>query len=201
MIRTKLLIERETDDEGNRTCGVFIPLPLDLARFVDPKLTGDDSVPHITALFAGSLSAEDYAKLVESAQDVARHYSPFYLDVGCYDEMPSGNHIVGFAPVKSRAFKMLKPGVLAPLLNAMHQDLVTAAKVRGLKPAHNYVGSKSGEPAERFKPHVTLAKLDKKGIYKKIPPGGSFLVDHIEVWGWERIQLPLGHLHIDQPHG
>jgi 2'-5' RNA ligase len=183
-----------------KDCGVFIPLPYDIARLF-PKKTNDTSEPHITMLFAGALTPAEYGQLVARVALLGRALPPFYMDVGSYFEFETPNNLtVAAVRPNGRGYMPIGPGKIAPRLAAVHELLVTSATLAGLKIAHDYgKNTKKAPPHEKFLPHVTLAYLPAGERYCGPRPEGTWLVTELECWGWEKIRLPLGHLQIDQP--
>lgn len=184
--------EREADADGNMTCGVFLPVPYNLARLFPDKGEEDDSVPHYTLLFAGVLSAEDYANLVEVVQRVARGYEPFTMTMKHYSEF-----------VNNDGQTIPHMGAM-PNLGGLHADLRMAAEAADIPIAHSYgpEEDKKRSYAEQFKTHATLAYVDADELpYKGPKPTGSWKVTELEVWGHEKYLALLGKTTADQPTG
>lgn len=187
--------EREQNPDGSTSCGIFLPLPYNIAREFQKK-PEDDSVPHFTLLYAGDLSPRDYRKFVKVVRKICRNIEPFPMDVSHYSEFENN---------KKQRIPHMRPGCLGSSIMArVHGLLRRAVEASGIKLAHNYgPNDNSSVPYEvRFKPHATLAyqhKLD--GPYKGSRPTGTWTVTELECWGHERICVPLGKTKVDQPLG
>lgn len=191
--------DTQIDNEGKKSCGVFIPLPSDLARQFPPK-PEDDSVPHVTVLYAGNLSPADYQTLCAVTGAVARRYQPLGLTMSALDCFETKNkQLIPHMTVSAQGWRLVD-GKLVPALAALHAELREAAEKAGLKIEHDYGTDESKRsPAEKFHGHVTLAYLDPSQPYTGPTPKGSWTAIDVECWGWERVQLPLGHLVVNQP--
>jgi len=183
--------EREADANDNTTCGVFLPVPHNIARLFPDKSEEDDSVPHYTLLFAGDLSAADYDKLVKVVRRVSRGYEPFTMTMKHYSEFVNNDG------------QTIPHMGATPNLGGLHSDLRMAAEAAGIPIAHTYGPEEAELPyAEQFKTHATLAYVDADELpYKGPRPEGSWRVTELEVWGWEKYRTLLGKTAIDQPTG
>lgn len=202
---TILAEEREVDADGKVTAGVFIPVPYDLARQFPRKDEHDDSVPHFTVLYVGDITPEQQENLVSAVYAVAQRWQPFWMRMNQYGEFtnPEGQtiaHMIGDARVRYRS----PAGVVTRGLEALHAELFMAAEIAGVPVAHRY-GVESDVPLDArpilFKSHATLAYLEPGETYSGPMPKGTWLVDELEVWGHEKIRVPLGRIVVDQPHG
>lgn len=188
---------REVDKDGYVTCGVFLPLPFDLAKDFPNKDHEDDSVPHITLLFAGKLSPSDYRKFSKIVGRVARRVRPFTMDLAQFGEFvnASGQRI----PHMSPSF------VCRHKLSILHGVLRRAVETAGIKCAHTYGSDSvpSGVPYEvMFNAHATLDYLHPTACpYSGPKPTGSWRVLELECWGHEKYRFQLGRTKYDQPVG
>lgn len=188
--------ERADQGTGALTAGVFIPLPDTLARYF-PKKAEDDSVPHITMLFVGPVTADEMTKLVAAVQDVAKRWPPFRMDLAAYNEFVNkeGQTIAHMVP--SAAICLSSIDDIHRGLADLHADLYAGVEEAGVPIKHSYKGE-PGEGAdyfarvEAFKPHATLAYVDPGGSYTGPKPTGSFYVTELEIWGQEKYRVPLG---------
>jgi len=180
--------EREVNRDGTMSCGVFLPVPSNLARYFPDKSEEDDSVPHFTVLYAGDLSPADYGKLVDAVGRVARSHEPFLMRMGGYGEFTNNDgqtipHMIGSAwPEQSS-------------LNSLHEALRKAAEQAGIPIAHTYGPDEDPKKgyAEQFKAHATLAYINPgEPAYTGYRPEGSWKVTDLELWGHEKYQVPLG---------
>jgi 2'-5' RNA ligase len=196
--------EREVNPDGTISCGVFIPLPFDIARDFPDKSHEDDSVPHLTMLYAGDLSVTDYENLVSTVAKVVRLYEPFRIDLKQYGEFhnPEGQLIPHMIP---RALDMrMNVGILNLVpssLATMHEDIRKACENAGLTVAHRYGPEADPEAPYRqnFKAHATLDYVPAGSTYDGPHPKGSWMVTELECWGHEKYRLPLGVTQADQP--
>jgi 2'-5' RNA ligase len=164
-------------------------VPYNLARQFPDKSEEDDSVPHLTLLFAGDLSVADYQKLVEVVQTVARAYEPFTLTMDRYHEFTNNDG------------QTIPHMTASPNLGRLHAALRATAEVEGIPIDHSYGPEEDDRPyADQFKTHATLAYVDKgEPAYSGPKPTGSWRVIDLEVWGHERQRFPLGSIAADQP--
>lgn len=179
----------EKDKDGKITAGVFLPIPKAIARHFPNKAHEDDSAPHITLLFVGDITAEQQKKLVYRVKKVMRYVKPFRVDMGEYGE---------FHNAKGQKIPHMKPTATHPHgLAALHVALWRAAEDAGIPIAHNYAHAYGDQPpgkadATAFKSHATLDYLDGDGDYTGPKPTGSWDVDEVEVWGHDKVKIPLG---------
>lgn len=180
--------EREADADGV-ACGVFLPVPYNLARLFPDKGEHDKSVPHYTLLFAGNLTVAEYAKLVQAVQAVGRAYEPFTLTMSGYHEFTNndGQTIPHMGALQN--------------LGRLHAALRVTAEVEDIPIAHTYGPEEDSRPyADQFKTHATLDYIDKgEPPYSGPKPTGSWTVTELEVWGHEKYRVPLGRTKADQP--
>lgn len=204
--RAATLVEAtEVDKTGRVACGVFIPLPDTLARRFPSKAGEDDSVPHITVLYIGDVTPSEQKLVVGAVARTLRDWPPFRVDVSDYAE---------FINDKDQTIAHMAPTATIPVMSAdgdlhyrtlgeLHADLYSAIEEAGVKVGHTY-GPKTkaavSERADLFKSHTTLAYVNKgEPAYSGPKPTGTFMVTAIEVWGWEKYQLPLGKTTAAQP--
>jgi hypothetical protein len=206
---TSLTEATETDKTGKITCGVFVPLPYNLAKQFPPKpAVEDDSAPHVTLLYIGAVTPEEQAKVVKAVREVAKDWPPFHMDVSAYGEFENekGQTIAHMVPT-AMARKKGPAGVFYRTMGELHADLHAGVEATGVKIGHTYgPGKKGSTPRERsdsFKLHTTLAHQPKGVAYTGRKPTGNFQVNEIEVWGWETYRIPLGSTTgtADQPTG
>jgi 2'-5' RNA ligase len=189
--------------ESRVSCGVFLPLPFDLARQF-PKMLGgkstDDSPPHVTVLYVGKITPAEYTGMVNVVQRVISTYQPFFIDMSganVFDDAEDYDTL--YAVVNSRTFRAFG-SVVYPTIHVLHAELRKALEDAGINVEHTY-GRRDGKglPAERFTPHATIARVPKGEQCLVRPPSGSWFVLDVECWGYERVQLQLGKTAIDQP--
>ncbi len=176
-------------------CGVFLPLPYDLARRFAPK-SEDSSDPHFTLLYAGKLSPCAYRSFVDVVRRVARNIAPFTADLALYSEFDNDK--------KQRICHMRPSPCIGLHMAKVHGMLRRELEKEGIKLKHSYgPGDKASLPYElRFKAHVTLSYMDKRDLpYRGEKPTGSWRATEIECWGHERYRVPLGRTRGDQPNG
>lgn len=189
--------EAEVDKDKSVSCGVFIPLPYDLAKDFPDKKLHDDSVPHFTVLYVGACSPEAYQTLCKIVRQVARKLKPFSMDLAHYGE---------FMNKEGQKIAHMRPGILSQFrLAALHGLLRRAIEEFGkeINVQHTYGPGESKKiPYEaQFKPHATLAYLPPMMPYRGAKPTGSWRVTELEVWGHETIRVPLGSTKAMQPIG
>jgi 2'-5' RNA ligase len=187
----RIVEEQEQNADGTMSCGVFLPVPYNLARQFPNKDEHDTSVPHFTILYAGDLSPEQHEALVKSAQEVAAQTSPFRVDMIGYGEFENDDgqripHMIG------RAFR---PEALGWSLGELHAALYRAAVQSGVPISHTYGPGFKGEKPSKddFKAHATLDYIDPgQPDYEGPRPRGGWRVNELEVWGHENYRVPLG---------
>jgi len=186
---------REQTPDGSISCGVFIPLPYNLAKYF-PKKPEDDSNPHITLLYAGELSPCDYRDFVDVMRNASRNIAPFPLDLSHYSEFLNND---------GQRIAHMSPGILGrSILAKIHGKLRRAADEAGITLAHTYgpLDDKKLPYELRFTAHSTLAYQSKcDGPYSGPKPTGNWRVKELECWGHERFSMPLGRIIYDQPIG
>lgn len=187
--------DRERNKDGTMSCGVFIPLPFDLAKDFPDKSHEDDSVPHLTILYAGNLGAQDYAKFVNVVGRVCRSVKPFTMDLAHYSEFINKN---------DQTIAHMVPGFTgSSILARLHGMLRREVEAEGIKLEHNY-GPMDNPlvPYEvKFIAHATLNYMKPGEMYRGPKPTGSWKVTELECWGYDKYRLPLGRNKIDQPTG
>lgn len=196
--------EREVNPDGTISCGVFVPLPFNLARQFPNKDHEDDSVPHITLLYIGDVDPADYERVVSAVTRVARHWTPFRMEMLTYGEFhnPKGQLIPHMKPRAAglRTSLLDFRGFENPL-GVLHQDLKQAVERLNVPVAHTY--GPEGDPNRpdwaNFKAHATLDYLPGDATYDGPKPTGSWRVTEIECWGHEKYRIPLGAKVADQP--
>jgi len=202
---------REVNPDGTISAGIFLPIPYNLARQFPNKDAHDDSVPHYTLLYVGDISPEDfYDKLVPAVRDVAQRFMPFSLEMRLYGEFKNDKgqsiaHMGGFATVPKVIPQVGRPTVHLVDMGHLHAMLWGAAEARDVNVAHGYKGTPTTpDPVLRamaYKSHATLQYMEPGEVYSGPKPAGQWKVTELEVWGHEKIRVPLGDHSTDQPHG
>jgi len=189
--------EREADKTGALTCGVFLPLPYDLAKDFPDKSEHDDSVPHYTLLFVGPCTPAQFKTLVMVIRGVAVKLKPFPMDLASYGEFMNkeGMKISNMGPSLIARFRM------AALHGILRRAVESLAKGVTVKHTYGPGESKSIPYEAQFKPHATLAYLPRMMPYRGPKPTGSWNVTELEVWGHEKVRIPLGKTLARQPIG
>lgn len=188
---------KKTDELDNyhSDCGVFIPLPYNLAKHFPDKSHKDKSVPHITLLYAGRLTPAEYKTLIKTTRTICKNFNPFELDLVNYSELTieSGEKI-GY----------MEPSLICKsILSRLHASLRRAAESEELKIEHTY-GAKINKnvPYEvAYLPHTTLQYLEKTEVYTGAKPTGAWLVTELECWGFDTYKCQLGRNKYDSPTG
>ena len=188
--------EDHTDERADKKhCGVFLPIPFNLAKDFPNKRAEDDSVPHFTVLYMGDMSPDAYARLCKTVSKIAERVKPFELDLAHYGE---------FSNDKGQKIAHMCPGITSRMrLAALHALLHRTCELHGLKPKHNYgpMDSPKIPAAVKYKPHATLAYLPPMSLYKGPKPMGSWKVTELECWGYDKVRVPLGMTRATQPIG
>lgn len=187
----------EANKDGSLSCGVFLPIPYNLAKDFPDKSEHDDSVPHLTVLYVGDCSPEAYKTLCKIVRQVAVHIKPFSLDLTNYGE---------FMNKEGLKIAHMKPGLTGSMKLAVLHDVIRRAIEqfgKEIDVAHSYGDKpKKGVPyAAQFKAHATLAYLPAMLPYRGPKPTGSWQVTEIECWGHEKIRIPLGRTTAQEPLG
>lgn len=196
--RARLQVEeREVNKDGTTSCGVFIPLPYNLAKDFPDKREHDDSVPHFTILYVGDCSPEAYKILCGIVRDVARKLKPFRIDLSHYSE---------FKNAKGLKIAHMEPGLIGQMRLALIHGLIRRAidqfgKEINVQHTYGVKGSPGAPYESQFLSHATLAYLPPEVPYTGPKPTGSWTVNEIECWGHEKIRIPLGKTKVDQPTG
>lgn len=164
------------------SCGVFIPLPLNLAKQFPPK-EEDSSPPHVTLLFIGKITETEFEKVVEAVRSVGSRVAPFTLSVNGVDQFTNEEgQIIPHMKVKAEGCNLGK----------FHAQLAHAIEGQEIPVGHNYGEDYNGEPrAPQFTAHVTLAYLNPGETYNGPKPSGRWEVSEIEVWGHNKVKIPL----------
>lgn len=188
---------KDVNKEVGQHCGVFIPLPYNLAKEFPDKSTHDSSAPHFTILYVGECSPDAFKILCKIVSDVARKLKPFQIDLSNYSE---------FTSAKGLKIAHMEPGLLGQMRLAMLHGLLRRAIEqfgKEIEIKHIYgVKGKTGAPYEaQFLSHATLAYLAPEVSYVGPKPTGSWTVNEIECWGYEKLRFPLGKIKVDQPTG
>lgn len=176
--------EDPPDADGKETAGIFLRVPRGLASKFPSLGKEDKSPPHTTMLFVGKVDERGYEEIIHTAQTVLAKVRPFVLEVTDYGEFknPKGQTIAHMIP------RVVTGAPLATIHEALYQEAVR----RGLQVEHIRDGA--------FKPHITLAYVDKGDSYTGPRPQSAFRVDALEVWGsgvWfegnlGNVRVPLG---------
>jgi len=197
-----LVEEKEEEDEEDsrvnaKHCGVFIPVPYNLAKDFPDKSMFDDSMPHLTVLYVGDLDPKSYRVLVNLVRKFAEKIKPFFCDLAMYGELlnKEKQKVAYMAPSAVNGTKL---ALVHGLLRRFIED---AGKEYKLAIGHEYGPNDTASlPYEmRFKPHATLAYLKPMEPYLGPKPAGSWRVHELECWGHETIRIPLGKTVAEQP--
>jgi 2'-5' RNA ligase len=189
--------DRETNKDGTHSCGVFIPLPYNLAKDFPDKSEHDDSVPHFTILYVGDCSLEHYKILCKAVSQVAKRLKPFHLELDHYSE---------FKNAKGLTIAHMVPGVVSQMrLAAIHglirRELDASAVKINVQHTYGAKGSPGSPYEAQFLAHATLAYEQPGSTYAGPKPTGRWQVNEIECWGHEKMRYPLGRIKVDQPTG
>jgi len=197
----------EVDKTGKISCGVFIPLPRNLAKHFPDKSDEDDSIPHVTVLYIGEVTADEQTRVVEAVRECVTDWPPFTMNVRAYAEFKNEKaqtiaHMEPTADIRVKG----PTGVYYRTIGELHADLFAAVESCGVLVGHTYGHTKVkpsfSDRARTFKLHTTLAYVNKgEPAYSGPKPTGSFMVTEVEVWGWEKYRIPLGKTTADQPCG
>lgn len=197
----------EVDKTGKISCGVFIPLPHTLAKHFPDKSDEDDSVPHVTVLYIGDVTADEQTKVVEAVRECVKDWPPFTMNVCAYSEFKNdkGQTIPHMEPTADIRVKG-PAGVYYRSVGELHADLFAAVESCGVEVCHMYGHTKVkpsfSDRARTFKLHATLAYVNAgEPAYSGPKPTGNFMVTEVEVWGWEKYRIPLGKTTADLPSG
>lgn len=145
--------------------GLFIPLPIHLAKKFPSLLPEDSSPSHVTLLIVGEVEEEKRDLLLET---LSKTFSRFYWNkaeasLGDLDYFDHGHRVVPHVCVDfNKDF--------ASFRRVIKQDLEHA----GFPLQDKYV---------EYKPHVTLDYLDPEEEWESRVPKGKWVFDQIEVWG------------------
>lgn len=146
--------------------GLFIPLPVHLAKKFPTLIPDDHSPSHVTLLIIGEVTEpEEQKRLVEVLQKICSrwYWKDAKATLGEISAFDHGHQVVPHMEVKfSRDF--------ASFRRLLKQELAQ----EGFKPSDKYV---------EFQPHVTLDYLPPGEEWEGKTPKGSWTFDKIEVWG------------------
>ena len=197
--RTRLSEGKEINPDGTTSCGVFLPLPYNLAKDFPDKSEFDDSVPHFTILYVGDLSPEAYKVFVNLVRKFAFRLKSFECDLSHYSEFMNrnGQKIAHMTPGCVGRMK------LAQVHGMLRRYIERWGKQLGVEVKHDYGPGSSGKTLYelQFKPHATLDYLPAHACYKGPKPTGSWTVNELECWGHEQVRIPLGRTRAQQPLG
>ena len=167
-----------TRQEPGKSVGIFSVLPSNIANQFpkEGKEKEDDSPPHITICYIGSLPLHYEDKLVEVLKQSCKNIKPFLVSLKKPKKfINNDNQIVLHSPVASKKLKNFHYFLKNELL-------------RNLIPVDNKF--------PEFKPHVTIsycADKDELARYKNIIPEGEWMIDSVWIWGMKNPELiPLG---------
>ncbi len=146
--------------------GLFIPLPVHLAKKF-PTLIPDDSSPsHVTLLYIGEVKeAKRQAALIDVLRQMCGrfYWTSAEARLGDIDHFDHGHRIVPHLRVEfSKDFSSFR--------RLLKQELEQA----GFPVADSHV---------EYHPHVTLDYMDPEDEWKGPKPKGKWTFDQIEVWG------------------
>lgn len=157
--------------------GLFIPLPVHLAKKFPTLIPDDHSPSHVTLLIIGKVKGEEEQKrLVEVLRAICGRYywTEAKATLGKLETFDHGERIVPHVEVEfSKDF--------ASFRRLIKQEL----EQQGFSPQDRHV---------EFRPHVTLDYLDPEEEWDSRIPKGTWTFDRIEVWGLPNCvpKIPLG---------
>ena len=160
---SSLFLESHKSQKG---VGVFIQLPDGLGKDF-PKLSEDDSKPHVTTLFLGDQSPADEAHILDAVKRVAKTTAPFiirYGDLGHFHHKDK-NEKIAFVKVHSTGLRRLRMA----LTRELKRDRVKWTDKWGA-----------------FKPHITLAYMKMGDKYEGKAPTGQWKCRELRVWGFKK---------------
>jgi len=146
--------------------GLFIPLPLHLARKFPTLIPDDHSPSHVTLLYIGEVTdPDDQKRLVEVLRKICGrwYWKDAKATLGEISSFENGERVVPHMQVEfSRDF--------ASFRRLIKQELAQ----EGFKPEDKFV---------EYQPHVTLDYLGPDEEWGGKTPKGSWTFNRIEVWG------------------
>lgn len=154
---------REDIAEKKSTC-ILIPLPPELASEFPPAPNKHGESPHISVLFVGPQTEQEFDKTVEIVRELIQHWNPFHVDLAGYGEFlnHAGEVIPHAIPYADEI----------PLL---HNAIWGKLQAAGLAVKHH--------PGP-FRPHATLAYQEKGKSYDGPKPKGQFTVNGLKISGY-----------------
>jgi 2'-5' RNA ligase len=151
---------------------VMLTLPESLAaQFPKDRGGDDDSVPHVTVLYVGSVDPAQADGMIEVIKRVCARHKPFDVYLGPVTYFSKGDH--GY------------PAVLK-----IHSDGLRSLQ-SNLKSSLLHAGYSLDDKWPIYKPHTTLQYVSEEGGYNGSVPQGSWKADSIDLYGLER-RIPLG---------
>lgn len=159
-----LKVAKKLISDKTESAGLFIRLPEHIAKYF-PAKKEDSSDPHVTVLYIGSVPkdyANSYKKIVEVACETTPLGEMEFKDLA-YFKNDEGKWIA-HNPIKCKN--------LAKLRNKIWEGCLKL----GLPIHDNY---------PKYRPHATLAYLDKKEYTDEIFTG-VWQPQEIEIWGFGR---------------
>ena len=147
--------------------GLFIPLPSDLSLQFPSLVPEDDSPPHVTVLYIGTVALEEEARLLTVLRrELARWPSMIDLHllgtIGVFDT-PNGD-------------VLYDPVLVEPDLTLLRRGLISSLESEGF-----IVQDRS---RVMYNPHVTIEYVKGSKIWDSDEsPLGSWSVSSIGVWG------------------
>lgn len=150
--------------------GLFIPVPDDLAKQYPPegKAGEDDSAPHLTLLYIGSVEPERFDELKQIVEEELKGVRPFELTLG---------HVDVFINHEDQAiFHSTIKDVAGTGMAEIHDSVRKRLLDAGFTIKH---------ASRSFKAHITLEYVNpgEEPKFSDVEPEGSWLVDEIEIWG------------------
>lgn len=158
--------QNNRDKPAGESVGLFIPLPSDLAKQYPPKGEGNDnSPPHITLLYCGTVPEHMEDKMEEVCKQVCTNFKSFNVKIKKPRKFINDkNETIRHSPIASLRLKRF------------HECMKEAFMQAGLPLSDKYPD---------YKPHITIEYIPQgqKSQYKEIKPQGQFKVEEVHMWG------------------
>lgn len=178
------LVAEDGADHRSNSYGVFIPVPTEIVRQLEtlyPRMMDrdevDDSPPHITVLYVGTLDDAQAEGLRATVTEALKTIQPFDVRMVGTSHFDNPDASVFHVRIESKG------------LTDLHHLLKASVETAGIPVSHRYGEGGNGT----YRGHITLSYRPPGQHENDIPVAGSWVVDRVEVWNMgSPISMKLG---------